>query len=192
MPLRKLVRRRLPRNLDPELEAELGSPVHWMYPWQITRRVSVSPPAELASIHTTRLEMIEPVAHAALAVGGPDASVLDLGCNEGWFAHRALDWGAARVVGIDVRASNLRRATLVRDHYGIPEERLRFERSDVHELDVQRLGRFDLVLDAGPDLPPRGPDRRLAGGARAHARDDGGRVAAVGPRRAAQGWLGHD
>jgi SAM-dependent methyltransferase len=149
MPLRNLVRGRLPRKLGPELEAELGSPIHWMYPWQLTRRVSIGPPAELASIHTTRLEMIEPVARAALAAGGPDATVLDLGCNEGWFAHRALDWGATRVVGIDVRASNLRRATLVRDHFGIPEERLRFECSNVHELDVERLGGFDLVLMLG-------------------------------------------
>jgi hypothetical protein len=149
MPLRNLFRRRLPRRVGPELEAELGSPIHWMYPWELTKRVSIGPPAELASVHTTRLEMIEPVVRSALAAAGPDASVLDLGCNEGWFAHRALDWGAGRVVGVDVRASNLRRAALVRDHFGISQQRLSFERAGVHELEADRLGQFDVVLMLG-------------------------------------------
>jgi SAM-dependent methyltransferase len=153
MPFKDLLRRRddgLPRTLAAPLEAELSSPIPWMYPWRLTAGVEISlEGSELPSIHATRAAMIEPVVRAALAAAGPEATVLDLGCNEGWFAHRALEWGAARVVGLDVREANVRRATLIRDHFGIDGERLRFERADVLELDPDQLGAFDVVLVLG-------------------------------------------
>jgi SAM-dependent methyltransferase len=153
MPFKDLLRRRddrLPRTLAAPLEAELRSPIPWMYPWRLTAGVEISlEGSELPSIHATRAAMIEPVVCEALAAAGPEASVLDLGCNEGWFAHRALEWGAARVVGLDVREANVRRATLIRDHFGVDAERLRFERANVLELDTQRLGTFDVVLVLG-------------------------------------------
>jgi SAM-dependent methyltransferase len=153
MPFKDLLRRRddrLPRTLAAPLEAELSSPTPWMYPWRLTAGVEISlEGSELPSIHATRAAMIEPVVREALAAAGPEATVLDLGCNEGWFAHRALDWGAARVVGLDVREANVRRATLIRDHFGIDGERLRFERANVLELDPERLGTFDVVLVLG-------------------------------------------
>jgi SAM-dependent methyltransferase len=121
-----------------------------MYPWQLTASVAIDlEGSELPSVHATRSAMIEPVVREALSAAGPDATVLDLGCNEGWFAHRALEWGAARVVGLDVREANVRRATLIQHHFGIDPERLRFERADVFELDAARLGTFDVVLVLG-------------------------------------------
>jgi SAM-dependent methyltransferase len=121
-----------------------------MYPWQLTPAVAVDlEGSELPSVHATRSAMIEPVVREALAAAGPDATVLDLGCNEGWFAHRALEWGASRVVGLDVREANVRRATLVQRHFGIDPEQLRFERANVFELDPARLGTFDVVLVLG-------------------------------------------
>jgi len=93
--------------------------------------------------------MIEPVVREAITAAGPGATVLDLGCNEGWFAHRALEWGAERVVGLDVRELNIRRARLMRDHFGIPADRMQLEQSDVHAIDVRRLGSFDVVLVLG-------------------------------------------
>jgi tRNA (mo5U34)-methyltransferase len=151
MPLKDLLHRRpaLPRTLAPELEAERSSNFPWMYEWQLTPVVAIDPGRELASVHATRLAMIQPVARRALAEIGRNASVLDLGCNEGWFAHRALEWGAGRVVGIDVRSVNIRRATLIRDHFGIPANRLRFEQASIHDLDPKRLGTFDFVLMLG-------------------------------------------
>jgi SAM-dependent methyltransferase len=129
-----------------ELEAELRSPLPWMYPWRLTPDVAITlERSELPSVHHTRREMIEPVVRAALQAAGPDATVLDLGCNEGWFAHRALDWGAARVVGVDVRESNIRRARLIAQHFGL-------ENVEFHTMDVfgaARLGTFDVVLVLG-------------------------------------------
>jgi tRNA (mo5U34)-methyltransferase len=141
--------RRLPRAVSAELEAELRSPLPWMYPWRLTPDVAISlgEGSELPSVHNTRAEMIEPVVREALAAAGREATVLDLGCNEGWFAHQALEWGAARVVGLDVREANVRRARLIAEHFGL--ESLQFERADVLALDPAQLGTFDVVLVLG-------------------------------------------
>ena len=129
-----------------ELESELRSPLPWMYPWQLTADVAITlEGSELPSVHHTRREMIEPAVKAALQTAGPGASVLDLGCNEGWFAHRALEWGAARVVGVDVREANIRRARLLAGHFGL--EGAEFHTMDV--FDAAQLGTFDVVLVLG-------------------------------------------
>jgi tRNA (mo5U34)-methyltransferase len=133
--------------IDPRLSEELAAKPTWMYPWELANGViAPSPGVELADVHQTRLAMIEPVCRRWLAET-PGATVVDLGCCEGWFGHRLLEWGAERVVGVDVRAVNVRRAELVRDHFGIPRERLEFVHAGVHE--VPDIGEFDIVLVLG-------------------------------------------
>jgi SAM-dependent methyltransferase len=118
-----------------------------MYPWQLGDGIlAPSPGVELADVHRTRLEIMEPVCRRWLAKT-PATTVVDLGCCEGWFGHKMLEWGASKVVGVDVRAVNVRRAELVRDHFGISPERLEFVHSGVHN--VPDLGSFDIVLALG-------------------------------------------
>jgi tRNA (mo5U34)-methyltransferase len=135
-----------------ELARELRSQPPWMYPWDLGLgrgpQVRLLHP-ELPSIHETRATLIEPAARAALAAAGPHATAIDLACSEGYFAHRVLEWGASRVVGIDLRPRNIRRAELVRDHLGIAAERLEFRCADVFALDPEELGTFDVVLVLG-------------------------------------------
>ena len=134
------------RDTDELLELA-GSPT-WMYEWDLGDglRTAVMGP-ELMSIHETRAAVMEPVVRRVLAVAGPDATAVDLACSEGWFAHRLLEWGAHRVVGIDIRPENIRRAELVRDHLGIDEDRLSLRVADVY--DAGDLGTFDVVLCLG-------------------------------------------
>src|SRR5712691_10924867 len=128
------------------LEQEIESS-RWIYPWQLLDgRTLPVVNAELPSVHRTRAEMIEPRVRAALAQAGPEAIALDLACNEGWFSHRLLEWGASRVVAIDIREHNIRRAALLRDHFDIPAERLELRQADVFELDPASLGKYDVVL----------------------------------------------
>ena len=140
------------KRISPELAAEVGTDPAWMYPWSLSRRV-VTPvlDSELPSIHTTRAELIEgPVREAlALAGAGAGATALDLACNEGWFSHRLLDWGAARVVGVDIRGENIRRAELIRQHFGVARDRLELVEGDAYELQPERYGAFDVVLLLG-------------------------------------------
>jgi tRNA (mo5U34)-methyltransferase len=135
--------------LSDKLEQEIKGPP-WMYPWQLRdgRELPV-PVAELESVHSTRAEMIESRVRAALAEAGPEAMALDLACNEGWFSHRLLEWGASRVVAVDIREHNIRRAALLRDHFDIPADRLELRQADVFEIDPATLGKYDVVLVLG-------------------------------------------
>jgi tRNA (mo5U34)-methyltransferase len=131
------------------LEQELaGAP--WMYQWRLRdgteTRVANE---EFPSIHRTRAELIETRARAALHGAGPGATALDLACNEGWFSHRLREWGAQRVLGLDVRRKNIERANVMRDHYEIPPEEMEFREADVFALDPAELGTFDVVLVLG-------------------------------------------
>jgi len=134
----------------PELERELQREPRWMFPWQLGpgRHTPLLGP-NLPAVHRTRMELMERPVREALAAAGPKATAIDLACCEGWFAQRLLEWGAERVVGVDLREVSIRRAELVRDHFGIPAERLRFIRSDVFDLDLDALGQFDVGLVLG-------------------------------------------
>ncbi|ETX29005.1 TIGR04290 family methyltransferase [Roseivivax isoporae] len=76
------------------------------------------------------------------------ASVLDIGCNAGFFGFEALARNAGEVVGIDTDSRYLDQARLAAEVKGIGEDRLTFRRLDVYE--VGRLERrFDLVIFMG-------------------------------------------
>lgn len=132
-----------------DLRAELESPPGWMYPWSLGPGLSAPADPIRIAVHETRAKMIERPLREALARGGDNSSAIDLGCNEGWFAHMALRHGAHRAVGIDIRPVNVRRARLVRDHLGISAEQLQLEQRDVLALDAVELGEFDVVLLLG-------------------------------------------
>src|SRR5262245_64933055 len=109
-----------PTRVSPELAREPESPRPWMYPWDIGGAYTfplLNP--ELPSVHQTRVEMMTDPIRAALGRAGAGATALDLACCEGYFTHLLLEWGAHDVVGVDVRATNIRRAELIRDHRGV-------------------------------------------------------------------------
>lgn len=137
------------RPLAPELQAELEREPKWMYPWSLPggRQPPLLAP-ELGSVHQTRAEMIEAPVREALAASNGGTAV-DLACSEGWFAHRLLDWGAGRVLGLDIREQNVRRAELMRAHLGVPADRLTFRQSDVQGLPLAPEETFDVVLLLG-------------------------------------------
>jgi SAM-dependent methyltransferase len=131
------------------LEQELASGP-WIYPWRLTdgQEVPVAN-AELPSIHRTRADLAEPRARSVLAAAGDGSTALDLACNEGWFSQRLLEWGASRVVGVDIRRRNIERATVMRDYFGISAERLELRQADVFAIEPATLGTFDVVLVLG-------------------------------------------
>ncbi len=147
--LMRLLRRRA-RAIAPELAEQFAAEPRWMYPWALDDETSapiLTP--ELETVHSTRRDLIEGPVRERLAEAGAGASALDFACNEGFFSHCLLDWGAGRVVGIDIRELHVRRAQLIRDHFGIDPGRLQLEVGDVFTLDGERLGTFDVVLNLG-------------------------------------------
>jgi tRNA (mo5U34)-methyltransferase len=145
----RLVRNRLPL-IDPELRQEVERPPAWMYEWHLTDG-GVTPVLgrELDDVHRTRLALLETTVRAALSAPGSQARVIDLACNEGWFSHRMLDWGASYVLGVDIRPQVIRRAELIRAHFGISADRLDLRCTDVFDLNPTELGTFDVVLCLG-------------------------------------------
>ncbi len=73
-------------------------------------------------------------------------TVLDIGCNAGFYSFEAKKRGAARVLGVDTQRHHIRQATWVRDELGIDVD---FQRRSVYDLSGSDPGRFDVVLALG-------------------------------------------
>lgn len=129
------------------LRAELGG-TSWDYPWELAPALRAPCSGRSARRQAWTLErMIEEPARDALAVSTRPRG-LDLACGEGRLAGRLLVWGAARVVGIETRELQRRRAQLLREQLAIGEARLEL-RAGLADLDLG--DGFDVVLLLGAD-----------------------------------------
>lgn len=72
-------------------------------------------------------------------------SVLEVGCNAGFYAFEMKRRGAARVVGIDAEPLYLRQARVLADRFGLDVE---FQERSVYDVGAMSE-RFDLVLFMG-------------------------------------------
>ena len=73
-------------------------------------------------------------------------SLLDVGCNAGFYALEAKRRGAERVVGVDAQRNLIRQAEFVRSVLGLE---IKYEKLTVYDLDPQELGQFDVTLALG-------------------------------------------
>jgi tRNA (mo5U34)-methyltransferase len=75
-------------------------------------------------------------------------TVLDIGCNAGFYSFEMQRRGASRVLGVDHDERYLQQAALARRQLGLNERQVEFRRLEVY--DVDRLAeQFDLVLFMG-------------------------------------------
>jgi len=73
-------------------------------------------------------------------------SVLDVGCNGGFYAVEARRHNAARVLGVDSQRHHIRQATFVKNALGLDIE---FKRMSVYDLSPRSVGQFDITLALG-------------------------------------------
>src|SRR2546421_9733806 len=73
-------------------------------------------------------------------------SVLDVGCNAGFYAVELKRRGAARVVGVDSQRNLIRQAAFVREVLALDIE---YRRASVYDLDPRASGQFDITLALG-------------------------------------------
>jgi tRNA (mo5U34)-methyltransferase len=73
-------------------------------------------------------------------------SVLDVGCNAGFYAVEAKRRGASRVLGVDAQRHHVRQALFVRSVLDLDIE---FSRMSVYDLNRQSVGQFDVTLALG-------------------------------------------
>lgn len=108
-------------GISTKTESVMGEPVNHPHgPWQIVGKCL---PADLRG-----------------------KTLLDVGCNAGFYAFEAKRRGAARVLGVDGQRQHVRQALFVRKVLGLEAE---FRRMNVYELDPQTTGQFDITLALG-------------------------------------------
>jgi len=73
------------------------------------------------------------------------STVLDIGCNSGFFSLDLATRGAQHVDGVDLRSDNIARAQFVKEHFGVGN--VDFRVSDADDLETGR--RWDVVLNLG-------------------------------------------
>ena len=73
-------------------------------------------------------------------------TVLDVGCNAGFYSIEAKRRGAQRVLGVDGQRQHVRQASFVRQVLGLDIE---YRRINVYDLTSHRVGEFDVVLALG-------------------------------------------
>jgi len=74
-----------------------------------------------------------------------EMSVLDVGCNSGWFSFDLADRGARVVDGVDLRPQNIEQAEFLREYFSLGNTH--FEVADAMSFDEAR--RWDIVLNLG-------------------------------------------
>ena len=73
-------------------------------------------------------------------------TVLDVGCNAGFYSIEMKRRGATRVVGVDSQRDLIRQAMFVRRVLGVDVE---YQRLSVYDLDPNATGQFDITLALG-------------------------------------------
>ncbi|MGE0870186.1 MAG: TIGR04290 family methyltransferase [Kofleriaceae bacterium] len=122
------------------LEAQIRSLGPWFHNL-VLDGIPTAPDHFLGDYPRRKFERIDHLLPETLA----GQTVLDIGCNAGFFAFEMARRGAARVVGIDSDSRYLEQARLASQVLGLPIE--------LHQLDVYRVAelgeRFDLVMFMG-------------------------------------------
>jgi tRNA (mo5U34)-methyltransferase len=111
-------------------------------PWyhNLTIRTGLTTNPEIGDHPVSRWRLIEPYVPADLS----GKTVLDIGCNAGYFSLEMKRRGATRVLGVDVMPKVLAQARFMSTW-----ERLPIELREIDTYDVESLGLFDYVIFVG-------------------------------------------
>ncbi len=123
-----------------ELEARLRNAGPWFHNISV-HGVATAPDHFLGDYPSVKWHHLRDVLPEDLA----GKSVLDIGCNAGYYAIELKRRGAARVLGIDTEELYLNQARLVRDELGLDIEYRHCSAYDVVQIPEQ----FDVVLFMG-------------------------------------------
>jgi len=128
---------------DDELAQEIRSLAPWFHNLHLPGGRQTAPDHPLGDFPAFKWEQL--AQHLPEDLSG--LSVLDIGCNAGFYALRLAARGA-RVLGVDVDDHYLRQARWARVRFGFGEDQIALRRMQVYEL--ARLEQtFDIVLFMG-------------------------------------------
>lgn len=115
----------------------------WRVPFVIDGKPVPLAKAWYADWHPWRWGINLPVLTEALG-SLEGKSVLDVGCQAGWYSFQAAEAGA-EVLGIDLRSDAIDKANAIREHHGVTNPR--FLQGNIEDATVD--GNFDAVLNYG-------------------------------------------
>lgn len=104
-------------------------------------------PAGVEQIHETRLQMLSGVVDAEIGPRASTLSLVDLACNQGWFALHMARRGFANVLGVDQRTNLLDDAALMASALGVGNFCTR--QVDIEEGSAEAIGQHDVTLMLG-------------------------------------------
>jgi tRNA (mo5U34)-methyltransferase len=121
----------------------------WFYEFTLPsgRKTEMYVPADLAQIHTTRLQMLFAVLDPLFAGRWQETTCLDIASHEGFFASQVAARGCKEVLGLDARAEHVKNALLIRDVYGL--QNLNFEIGDVRSINPETSTPADILVMFG-------------------------------------------
>jgi tRNA (mo5U34)-methyltransferase len=126
--------------------AELGP---WYTPYPIgdtwTMNMEMEAGRRAASRILFRRELIGSTVAALLGTEIRESTVLDIGCNSGFFSLDLADRGAKHVDGFDLRAESIAQARFVAEYYSVTN--VAFDVSDFDTYGTS--GQWDVVLNLG-------------------------------------------
>lgn len=95
--------------------------------------------------HTRLKRVVKAIAdHAGKPLS--ECRILDLGCLEGQFSIELALHGAD-VVGIEVRAANVKKAQFLKEAYGLSN--VEFHQGDARDISAEKNGHFDAIICSG-------------------------------------------
>ena len=121
----------------------------WFYSFELPdgSTTSTYPGSDITAIHDTRWQMLKSCLDERLGNTRAGLTALDLASHQGWFAVNMAQSGFSSVLGVDARDSHVQDSELIRDIYQL--EHLSFRQGDIHELEQEQMGQFDVVLMLG-------------------------------------------
>lgn len=132
---------------SPSLEERVAAFPQWHYEFDLDGVITPIFRSDHRNRHAQRERyMFDPLLRLC---GGSLAgkTVLDLGCNAGFWGLKALEAGAEFVLGVDGRQMHIDQAQLVMETKRIEPSRYRFVRANVFEWEPE--DQFDVVLCFG-------------------------------------------
>ena len=137
------------RKSKEEIQAAIDSFQQWHYRFDLHGCITPIHKTEWTNRHNQREKyFFDPLTNYC---GGTlkGKRVLDIGCNAGYWALKAIEKQCDFVMGIDARDMHIQQAELVFNTLEIETSRYRFIKADVFDIDFHRSGPFDIVLFLG-------------------------------------------
>ena len=119
----------------------------YSYPMPGGGRTPTYGQGELDAIHDTRWGMLQQYLHSVFSGQYEHLKAVDLASHQGYFAVKTAQLGFSSVLGIEARQSHIDDSRLIADIYGL--QQLSFQQADIHDVDTQQVGQFDLVMMLG-------------------------------------------